>query len=235
MRYFSIISLLFIFSCNQEKKETKIEKPIIEETVLKTDTLKLSLDKDLLENDWVLIQLLEKKYTKDSILNAKYRFDFYRNDSLVKQSYVLLKNLFEENADWYSQNGFKYEEPPKYFTFLTISNGYPACGYQQTHYLFYTENNAFDLIHEYVTYSYSGWGSYVEFFEKNKNFIISRNSSFGPDDESTSSEDMGIEEISDSIHFKLENNKWTTTYITPKDTIFRSRKISFDKFHNIIE
>ena len=200
MRYLSIIGLLFIFACNQKKEDVLVEKIRVEDTILKTDTLKLSLDTDLVENDWVLIQLLEKVYSKDSILNAKYRFDFFRNDSLVKQSYILLKDLFEENAEWYAQSGFKYEETPKYSSFLTISNGYPACGYQHTHFLFYTENNAFDLVNEYATFSDSGWGTYVEFFEKNKNFLISRTSSFGPDDDGN--EDVGIEELSDSIHFK---------------------------------
>ena len=233
MKYLSLICVVLFFSCNQKKEINLIAENVVKETILTTDTLKLSLDKDLVENDLVLIQLLEKSYGKDSILDAKYRFDFYRNDSLVKKSYFSLKNIFEENADWYSQSGFKYEEKPKYSSYLTISNGYPACGYEHNHFLFCTENNTFDLIHEYSTFSDSGWGNYVLFFEKNNNLLISHTSSFGPDEDGN--EEMGIEELSDSIHFKLENKKWTKSYITPKNTIYRSRKISFNKYHNMKE
>ncbi|MFC4738494.1 hypothetical protein ACFO3U_00650 [Flavobacterium ponti] len=195
----------------------------------------MSLDKDLIENDWVLIQLLGKKYTKDSILNGDYRFDFYRNDSLVKQAHFTLENLFEENGEWYAQSGFKYEETSKYSSFLTISNGYPACGYAHKHLLFDIKNNTFNLIYDYETMFDGGWGSNVEFFEIDDNFIISRKTNFWPNEESTSNEEIGVEELSDSIHFKFINNKWIETYITPKDTIYKSRKISFNKFHNIQE
>ncbi len=231
MKYLSLIYIVLFFACNETKEKSLSEitsEPIVEETVIKIDTLKFSLDKDLVENDLVLIQLLEKKYDKDSISTSIIRLDFYNNHELINQSNIEIIGL-AEGSDWYCQKGFTYNENPKYSPFLIISNGYPACGYGHSHYLFYAEKNNFQLIDKYYTVGDGGWFDDVVFKENSATLLSSRNESYWADD--SENEEMGDLTYSDSVTYALKNNKWVKTYITPKDSIYSSKKVSFNEYH----
>lgn len=224
---------MLCFSCNQKKENELIAKitteAIVEAQILKTDTLKFSIDKDLVKDDLVLIHLLEKKYDKDSLSTSIIRLDFYNNEKLINQSLIEIVGL-EEGSDWYYKKGFAYNENPKYSPFLIISNGYPACGYGHINILFYTEKNAFQIIDEYYSFGDGGWFDDTVFEEINPTLVSSRKESYWADN--SDNEDMGDLTYSDSVTYILRDDKWIKTHITPKDTVYKSKKISFNQYHN---
>ena len=226
-----LIFVFFIFiSCKNEEivsrknnitKENKIVKETNKEVL---DTIFFDFENN--NSDFVVVNLLEKKFNEDSICNVRMKLDFWNNKSKIGSETIQI-NGFDENSEFLGVYLDSLNHSLK-----KIHIGYPACAYQQNGFLFYTDNNKVQLLYQFTEFSDSGWGSYVEFFSINNNKIISRRTDFSPDENDSSKEDMGVVEYSDSISFLLKNNNWELNQITPKEKVFRSEKKSFEEFHN---
>ncbi len=242
MKYLSILLLFLILSCNQKEA---IQKNILTEQHLKpkdnqannltkVDTLQLILDEDSIQNDFVYINYIEKIITKDSLKVWKLKVDFYR-DNNFENSFPLTLNSEEDVSEWYFDYGLRHhEQEANTNLFLTLSNGYPACGYTHTHYLFFTKKGSFQLIDTYFSIGDSGWYTNNVFSEFKNQTFSSRTENYWPDDDSDN-EDMGVLSFSDSIVYTFENNSWKKTLITPKDTIYKAEKKLFNEIHSSSE
>ena len=225
-----IILTLFIFISCKNEDVVSAKKIIAKENNKINETNKeiidtIFFDFETNKSDFVVVNLLEKKFNEDSICNIQIKLDFWNNKSKIGSEIIQI-NGFDENSEF---SGVYIDSLNH--SLKTIHIGYPACEYQQNGFLFYTDNNKVQLLYQFTEFNDSGWGSYVEFFPTNKNLVTSRRTNFSPDENDSSKEEIGIVEYSDSLTFSLKNNTWKLNQITPKEKIYRSEKKSFEEFH----
>ena len=84
------------------------------------------------------------------------------------------------------------------------------------------------MIHQWQSMSDSGWGTWGQILPGNSTNFYFRTESFSPKDDS---EDLGVAEYSDSIHFELKSNVWQKTLETKKGEIYRTKEVDFNAFH----
>lgn len=209
---------------------TKTETIAAKENFLKTDTISIADYGETSEDNYILANLLEQKADKDSIVTAKYQLDFYQNKTKTTTSKITIKGV-DKGSEWAAIYGLGTESA-KNSPFIQISFGYPACGYNQSHYLYYLKSNDIQLVYDWYTISDSGWGSWVEFenpsAKANPESFYCKTVSFEPDD---NDENMGIAKHSDSIVFRLSGNQWQKQLLSAKDKTYFEKKMSFDDFH----
>ena len=227
-----ILCLLFVFVCckkepiSEKKQSIKtrlVSKPI---QILKTDTIHFSYKSDV-KDDYAIIHLLEEKYTKDSLCTSKFRIDFIQKKSKIFSDLVTIKGV-EKESNWYGM----YEMDTIYSPFKRLSFGYPACGYTQDNFLYYIDNKESAKIHTWLSIFDGGWFNNVEFFPISKTKFACRTASFWSDDSeqenNETDEEFGILEHSDSIVFDLQKGKWSKSIITPKEKVYRKKRVAFE-------
>lgn len=215
-----IFMVIFLFSCQNKLITNSYQN----KSHIQTDTLVFDY-RDTLFQDFALLHLVEKNYGKDSICEVKYKIDFWKNNEFVSSSIFGYKGYSEESMS------SSYYIDTTNTAFKRVCIGYPACGYAQNCFLFYTTNTSSKLIHHSIDVGDGGWGSGTEYFVKNENQIISRNFSFWPDEESENPDEIGLLEYSDSITFFKQNNNWKTKKITPKGKVYKTEKKKFDEYY----
>ncbi|OXB14169.1 hypothetical protein [Flavobacterium reichenbachii] len=209
--------------------ETKTEAVGTKENFLKIDTISISDNGETSKDNYILAYLLDQKADKDSIVTGKYQLDFYLNKIKTTSSKITIETI-QKGSEWSAIFGLG-TEGAKDSPFIQISFGYPACGYNQNHYLYYLNNNNLQLVYEWYTMSDSGWGSWVEFenpTKANPESFYCKTVAFEPDD---NDENMGIVTHSDSIGFRLIGNRWKSQLLSVKDKNYFEKKMSFDEFH----
>lgn len=242
--------LLFVFvsffSC---KKETNTALQISEtakDTIkispkevkaLHIDTLMITSSATTNCVDKVLISTIKKEINKDSIVKATIRFDFYDKNKLVK-SFPSTIEYGQEEGEWYlNQNIFSTAKNED--AFIQLSNGYPACGYVQTNFLFFIGTNDIQLITINETMSDSGYGTYTTYephYQNNKLVAFSSKVVNVDSDESKpSSDDDLVISYSDSVVYKWKTNKWIEKFKSEKGKTFRKEFKKFDDYHKIRE
>lgn len=232
--------ILLLISCKKEdtrqndiaKNNTSIsDYKSIETTSVATDTAFFSYDSENRHNEYVLVHVLQKKYDKDSICNAQFRLDFIQNRKQIHTQDIEIKG-FDEGSAWFAG----YELDSVASPLKRVSVAYEACGYIQTHFLFYIDGKKSDLVHQWESMSDSGWGFWSEIVSGTPTNFYFRTEAFSPSDETAEGDDeWGFNEFSDSTHFQLKNRKWEKTLLTEKGKIYRSKKVTFNKFHKVDE
>jgi hypothetical protein len=226
-----LLALLIFISCKKEPISAKkqvlttrvVSKPI---QILKTDTIYFSYKSDS-KDDYAIINLLEEKYTKDSLCTSKFRIDFIQKKSKIFSDLVTIKGV-EKESNWFGM----YEMDTIYSPFRSLSFGYPACGYTQDNFLYYIENKESAKIHTWLSVFDGGWFNDVEFFPISKTKFACRTASFWSDDSeqenNETDEEFGILEHSDSIVFDFQNGKWQKSFKTPKEKVYRKKRVAFE-------
>lgn len=222
MRLKILLLLLFIgtffISCHKKMVSSSFQN----NTYIQTDTLVFDF-KDTLFQDFALLHLVEKKYSKDSICEVKYKIDFWKKNKFISSNFFGYKGYSEASES----SGYYIDTTNTNFKRVCI--GYPACGYGQYCFLFYANNSSSKLIHHSIDEGDGGWGNGTDYFVKNENQVISRNFSFWPDEESENPDDNGLLKYSDSTIIIMQNNKWKTKQITPKGKVYKSEKKNFEE------
>jgi hypothetical protein len=209
--------------------ESKKEVSASKNNFLKTDTISISDYGETSKDNYILAHLLDQNADKDSIVTAKYQLDFYQNKTKTTSSKITIEGV-DKGSEWSAIYGLGTESA-KSSPFIQISFGYPACGYNQSHYLYYFKNNETQLVYDWYTMSDSGWGSWVEFenpIKANAESFYCKTVSFEPDD---NDENMGTVKHSDSMVFRLSGNRWKSQLLSAKDKTYFEKKMSFDDFH----
>lgn len=232
-----IIILFTLFLLAACKKETNLQNQngntntltVIQKTnepkTVAPDTIFFSDDNFKKKDEFVLATLLDQKYQKDSLCIASFKLDFIKDRTLVYSHNIQIEGM-DKGSVWSGNFELDSISSP----LRKLSFGYGACGYMQYHYLFYINDKSADLVHQWESMSDSGWGTWGKIVSGVPQNFYFRTESFSPDDDN---EEMGIAEYSDSTHFELKNNKWDRILLTKKDKIYRSKKVSFNQFHNI--
>ncbi|PIF31964.1 hypothetical protein CLU81_2475 [Flavobacterium sp. 9] len=238
----SLFILFLLIGCQKPKSEsqissikpteTKTEVVIAKEAkFLKTDTLFISEGEENAKNSYILAHLVDQKADKDSIVTGKYQLDFYQNKSKTATSKITIKGI-EKGSEWGASYGLT-SATAKNSPFIQISFGYPACGYNQSHYLYHLKNSNLQLVYEWDSMTDSGWGNWVEFenssAKTNPESFYCKTVSFEPED---NDENMGTVTHSDSIVFRLSGNSYKKQLLSAKDKTYFEKKMSFDAFHN---
>ena len=226
-----IFSVLILISCKDEKQrlgEIEAEVKSLDAKAKSTliDTVFFSEKEQLKWNDFALIYILDKKYDKDSVYTANFKIDFKNGDRLIGSSAFRVRGV-DQNEEWSAGLELDSVASP----LKRLDYGYPACGYTQYHFLFYVDGKNTKLVHEWNSGSDSGWGTFSGIVSGKPEDFYFRTESFLPDEDENGGEEMGINEFSDSIHFKLENKKWKKTYLTPKGKVYRRRKLTFNQYN----
>lgn len=226
-----LFTLLAIISCKKESHESisaaeQLDSIPVEPKSIPVDTIFFAKDEKSKWNDFALIYLLDKTYDKDSVYTAKFKIDFKDNSKATTSSGTFKIRGVDQGAEW--SGGLVLDSIAS--PLKRVDFGYPACGYTQHHFLFYVENKNTNLVHEWKSGGDSGWGYWSEILSGTPEDFYFRTESFSPVDDSAQ-DDYGLDEYSDSIHFKLENKKWKKTALTPKGKVYRSRKVKFDDFY----
>jgi hypothetical protein len=237
-KFILVFLLLGLISCVKESKNSvtaentptlavKTIKKVITRDVISTDTVRFYNDGEQLNNEFVLAHLLQKKYDKDSICDAYFKLDFIKNKKLLYNQKIHIKG-YDNGSDWYGNIEFDAVSS----RLKTITLGYPACGYTHYNYLFYVDEKKPGLIHQWESMSDSGWGTWGQLLSGNSDNFYFRTESFSPKEDS---EDLGIAEYSDSIHFELKANVWQKTFVTKKGEVYRTKEVDFNAFHQSSE
>jgi hypothetical protein len=227
-----IFTLLAIISCKKEEQKAvanivKTDSLSVAVKTISADTIFFTYDEKWKAKDIALVYLLDKKYNKDSICTATFKIDFKDNRRATIFSKTLkIRSMDYEGSEWYGYLELDTIASP----LKRIGYGYPACGYTQNNFLFYIDEKKPGLIHEWTSGNDSGWGYWSEVVSGKPQDFYFRTQSFSPVGDSAQDE-FGLNEYSDSIHFKFENNKWKKTYLTPKGKVYRSKKVAFDTFY----
>jgi hypothetical protein len=237
MKIQHLFFLFLLISCQKPKPapqiaskatKAKIEEIAVEENSLRTDTI--ILDKNAAITH-VLIHLTEQKPDKDSIIESKFRLDFYKNKNKIISKKITIKG-YEKGSQWSGSYGFP-DSSQNNPSFIKIDFGYPACGYTFENYLYYLKKNDLELVHQWQSMSDSGWGNWTEFLSlESKNdleIFYCKNVSFEPADDD--SEDSGILTYSDSISFSLIGNHWKKKLLSPKDKPYFEKKMNLNEFY----
>ena len=244
MKKLLFILLVFI-SC---KKETTKNKPLIkkinltksqhiQETPIKTYTLYFEKSNATSSADKAIISLLKKVFDKDSIGTSYFKIDVY-NKNKVKFSQNISIQFGSEEGYWHINEDImsNEKEAKTDYRFFELSYGYDACGYTQTNFLFFTDENTSQLILKSESMADGGYGVWTEIESKfrdatvtlftTKTISIDNDESKPYNDEN---EDL-IKSYSDSVVYTFNSNKWNANEITSKGKIFRKE---FKTFNNI--
>jgi len=240
MKTQALFILFVLISCQKPKSvdqaiattpKPKTEAMAPKDNFLKTDTISIADYGETSEENYILAHLVDQKADKDSIVTAKYQLDFYQNKTKTTTSKITIKGI-DKGSEWSALYGLGTQNA-KNSPFIQISFGYPACGYNQNHYLYYLKNSDIQLVYDWYTMSDSGWGSWVEFEnpdgKANPESFYCKTVSFEPDD---NDENMGTATHSDSIVFRLSGNRYKKQLLSAKDKTYLEKKMSFDAFHN---
>ncbi len=242
---FLLIFILFV-SCKKDvpKKTTtfsnynkSVLKPLQQTENLNSeklnDTIQMCFDDDGLKNDFIKITLEKLVYDKDSISLGSLRIDFNHNSKYLKSFKSKIQN-YNTDFVWTLKRGFfeKTKSENSKSKFFTLSSGFPACGYAQSHYLLCFDSLNFNLVHSWFS-SFDGDFNSFQKFITDKNFDESKNFygvmlSVEPDEKD---DNIGTVNYSDSICYFKQNNVWKVKYITKKDLVFRKEKINFKEFY----
>ncbi|MCF6131550.1 hypothetical protein [Flavobacterium wongokense] len=234
-RIASLLVLLAIISCKKENQLNnsviaKTDTVAIEKKSIAPDTIFFTYDDKTKWNDFAVVYLLDKKYSEDSICTATFKIDFKGYNRQANFSKTLKIKGVDEGAEWSGELELDSVASP----LKRIDFGYPACGYTHNHYLFYIDGNNSNLIHEWFSSWDSGWGYWSGVVSGEPQDFYFRTESLSPVEESSTAEgdyEYASNEFTDSIHFKLENNKWKKIFLTQKDKVYRSRKVKFEEFY----
>jgi hypothetical protein len=157
--------------------------------------------------------------------------DFYENKEKKASTKVTIDG-YQKGSEWGADYGLA-TATSKNKSFIQITFGYPACGYNQSNYLYHLENKDLQLVYQWDSMTDSGWGSWVEFMtpdSKDSETFYCKRVSFEPEDDS---DDMGKVTYSDSIVFRLSGNRWKSQLLSAKDKVYFEKKMPFNEFHNI--
>lgn len=232
-----IFFLILLISCQKPKpapeitsikSKAKLERITAKENSLRTDTIMLDKNAEITH---VIIHLTEQKPDKDSIIESKFRLDFYKNKNNIVSKKITITG-YEKGSEWSGSYGFPNSSQNN-SSFIKIDFGYPACGYTFENYLYYLKKNDLELVHQWQSMSDSGWGNWTEFLSlESKNdldIFYCKSVSFEPADDD--SEDSGILTYSDSISFTLTGNSWKKKLLSPKDKPYFEKKMNVNEFY----
>lgn len=202
--------------------------------VISTDTIFFVYQDDKKYDDYALAHLLKKTCSRDSICSLEFKIDFLQKNQLVYTDRINVKSV-SEGSEW---NG-SYELDSISSPFKRISFGYPACGYDQSNFLFYIDGKNSSKVHTWSSVGDGGWYTDVQFFLISNTKLAATTQSFWPDETTTEEdqpgEEYGLFEYSDSIHFTRKNNKWNKEIKTSKGKVYRKKRISYSEYYKIDE
>lgn len=215
-------------SFNKTDKLAGIDTLHLYDKVLKIDTLVFEKLKTLNIADKVLAVALKKTYSKDSVEITSCRLDFYFKNKLLKCIPVDFY-ISSEGSIWsLYENTFTNAKSKKTDNrFFEISCGVPACGYGQYGFLFFVENNDFQLVSKYVSVGdgpYSDYFAFEPYFvDDNVLYFTSKRVVVSSDESKPYNEDNEdfVITFSDSTVYTLNHGKWSGKLKTPKDKPFR--------------
>lgn len=241
--------LMFLFSCKDSVNE--LPDPFIEPTkianvdtmalydqVLKIDTIILEKLNKLNIADKVLAVTLKTGFSKDSVEISSCRIDFYFKNKLL-QSIPLETIASHEDPIWsFYEDVFTNQKSNKSDNrFFEISYGVPACGFTQSNFLFFVENNEFQLVTKYASLGDGPYGDYFDFnpyfvgddvlYFASKRVVIDADESKPYNDEN---EDLVIT-FSDSTIYKFNNGKWLGQLITPRNKPYRKEFKTYNELY----
>ena len=239
-----VLFLLLMISCKKEpvSKGSKLTQPTKNEIAVKSpsekisskvDTIFLSEDEESDKTSYILAHLLDQKADKDSLITAKYQLDFYTNKTKIAYEKVVIFP-FTPGSSWGASYGIPQKDNMPILSFMHLSFGYEACGYNQQQFLFYLKDNSLQLVHQWDSMSDGGWGTWIEFGDINpKNELTSfycKTVSYGYK-EGEENEEIGTIEHSDSTEFHLKNKRWIKQLLTPKEKVYWKKDVPFNVFY----
>lgn len=243
--------ILFCFSCSDKKTENENREEAqsivpdidvqeqLEVKPLQKDSIILDFKGNEKRADKVVVNLLEKTYSKDSLGESSYRIDFYKQNKIISSFPIKISFGMEEGI-WYVNEEFMEEEDSDTSVdkkFVQCVYGIEACGYTQTNFLFYLNEDKVQLVDQWLSASDSGYGTQVEFVPKikeNKTIsFISRRIQIESEEEQVyddSAEKIKVS-YSDSIQYQYKNNKWEKLLVTPEEKIYRVENTTFQDYY----
>lgn len=166
-----------------------------------------------------------------------FRVDFYLRGTLLKSFPFTAKGLdghWSVIEDFLSDSSDAFSDP----RFLALNNGYDACGYLQTDYVFFIEEGGITFVDRLESLSDSGYGTWPEMVPEvgdGKLIRISRRTvEVNPDEDLPENDEDQPLVIAyrDSMRYDFVSGKWRKTQLTPKDRVYRTEKTTFNLYHN---
>lgn len=229
MRSFSLllwISLLvFVTSCKEEVSTTETQKvpdayQPLNRAYSRTDTVRFTGDSSRIA---VIGLLTPGAYLEDSSRQLPVDVLYFVKGKQVSAFTDTFSTRDEEELSHYFEgtdsNGNSCER------FFTVTFGYPACGYNQSHLTFFADANNCYFVTAHSSSADGAYGGGLEFFDacdaKSAQFLTSAYVSRGGDDDTG---DVITIQYSDSMQYRFDGKQWSAKSITPKDSVYRSYK-----------
>lgn len=213
---------------NKTDKLSGIDTLHLYDKVLKIDTLVFERLSKLNIVDKVLAVTLKSGFSKDSIEITSCRLDFYFKNKLIQCIPVDMYTSHEDPMWSLYEDVFTNKKSKKSdYHFFEISYGVPACGFEQSNFLFFVENNEFQLVSKFGSVGDGPYGDYFSFepyfvnddilYFTSKRVVIDTDESKPYNEEN---EDFVIT-FSDSTIYKFNNGKWSGQLKTTKNKPYR--------------
>ncbi|MBS7256699.1 hypothetical protein [Flavobacterium branchiicola] len=239
MKIHTLFFLLLLIGCQKPKPAESAAKKTVSEKhkvanvadpFISSDTIHFYAEGETSSTNYILANLVDQKVDKDSIVISRYQLDFYENKTKTASSKVTI-NGYEKGSEWSATYGLS-SESTNTSSFIQVSFGYPACGYNQSHYLYHLKNKNLQLVYEWDSMTDSGWGSWVEFdnptAKNDPETFYCKRVAFEPEEDD---DNMGTVTHSDSIEFRLSGNHWKNQLLSVQEKVYYQKKVSFDDFY----
>jgi hypothetical protein len=215
-------------SFNKTDKLAGIDTVHLYDKVLKKDTLVFERLSKLNIVDKVLAVTLKTGFSKDSIEITSCRLDFYFKNKLI-QCIPVDTYTSHEDPMWSLYEGVFTNKKSKISDnrFFEISYGVPACGFTQSNFLFFVENNEFQLVSKYDSVGDGPYGEYFAFepyfVNDDIQYFTSKRVVIDTDESKPYNEDNEdfVITFSDSTVYLLNHGEWSGKLKTPKGKTFR--------------
>lgn len=220
------ISLLaFVTSCKEEVSTTQTQKTPevyqpLNRAYSRTDTVRFTGDSTRMA---VIGLLTPGAYLEDSSRQLPVDVLYYVKGKQVSAFTDTFSTRDQEELSHYFEgtdsNGNSCER------FFTVTFGYPACGYNQSHLTFFADANNCYFVTAHSSSADGAYGGGLEFFgtcdAQSAQQITSAYVGRGAEEDTGDSITVYH---SDSIQYRFDGKQWNAKPVTPKDSVYRTFK-----------
>lgn len=187
--------------------------------------------------DMVELVITDRKTSKNDTIITGFRADFYRKGTRLKSfpfTAQALDGYWSLSEDFLNDGNDGFSDT----RFLAVNNGYDACGYLQTDYVFFIGESGVTFVDRLESLSDSGYGTWSEMLPEIRDgkpdHISRRTVEVNPDEGMPENDENQPLEVTyrDSIRYDLVSGTWRKTQLTPKGRVYRTEKTTFNAYHN---
>jgi hypothetical protein len=243
MKYFLLSVFLITLSCQKKTTTTQENKDL---PVTQTDTVENVSEKDIQidtipviisserkqKSTFVVAKLLSKEPDAKGTETAEFELEFYKKKNKTATTNITVNN-YAKGSKWRAIEGLADEKAMGNSPFLKLRLLHKDPKFLKHDYLYFIKNNEAQLIIQWAGINDLGWGEWLDIHNPNQkiepDYFYCKTGSFKEID--TTDNEIGMLSYSDSIEFRLKNNKWIKELKSKKNTPYYNKEMNFNEVY----